>query len=281
MNHIEEGIAAIDTALSEDFYKADKTSNNIPVVKNGAVTKLPWSTDAIPNSVVVRDANKRISVYAIESDSWVYSTYIVSFFDLYHNTKNADYIIDKTTSDTGTLTVEQLESIEISNRRIIYDDQVYYRMDPQSAPDGTLNYIHIDGIQDGNGGYKATGKCFSITVNTREWKVVDMAMDNYLPLTGGTITGDTTIMGSGGQYGIKFTNGDICFLDDGGSTILNRLSGIVSRKGTSPNHAMSQKGVADNYVAKSDLPSNLLKYQIITSTSDIGTDANTAYLVLE
>lgn len=75
----------------------------------------------------------------------------------------------------------------------------------------------------------------------------------YLPISGGTITGDTTIMGSGGQYGLRIINGDICFLDDGGSTILNRLNGIVSKKGTSPNHAMSQKGVADNYVAKSDI----------------------------
>lgn len=160
--------------LARKFFKIDKTSNNIPVVKDGVVTSLPWSTTSTPNSVVVRDANKRISVYAIESDSWVYSSYIVSFFDLYYNTKNADYIIDKTTYDTGTLTVEQLESIEISNRRIIYDDQVYYRMDPQSAPDDTLNYIHIDSIQDGNGSYKATGKCFSVTVSTRAWQVVDL-----------------------------------------------------------------------------------------------------------
>lgn len=160
--------------LAQKFFKIDKTSNNIPVVKDGVATSLPWSTTSTPNSVVVRDANKRIVVYSIESDSWVYSSYIVSFFDLYNNTKNADYIIDKTTSDTGTLTVEQLESIEISNRRIIYDDQVYYRMDPQSAPDGTLNYIHIDGIQDENGGYKATGKCFFVTVSTRAWQVVDL-----------------------------------------------------------------------------------------------------------
>ena len=47
-------------------------------------------------------------------------------------------------------------------------------MDPLSAPDGTLNYIHLDSIDDGNGGYKATGKCFSITVSTRAWKVVDL-----------------------------------------------------------------------------------------------------------
>lgn len=105
--------------------------------------------------------------------------------------------------------------------------------------------------------------------------------DNYLPLTGGTITGDTTIIGTNGQYGLKIVNGDIYFLTDGGSTILYIISGIVSEKGTSATHAMSQKGVADNYVAKSDLPSNLLKYQIVTSTSQIGTDTNTAYLILE
>lgn len=36
-----------------------------------------------------------------------------------------------------------------------------------------------------------------------------------------------------------------------------------------------------DYVEKSELPSNLLKYQIVTSTSQIGTDPNTAYLILE
>ena len=47
-------------------------------------------------------------------------------------------------------------------------------MDPTNAPDGTLNFIHIDSIQDGESGYKATGKCFSITTSTRAWQVVDI-----------------------------------------------------------------------------------------------------------
>ena len=47
-------------------------------------------------------------------------------------------------------------------------------MDPLSAPDGTLNYVHIDSVQDGNGGYKTAVKCFSVTVSTRAWKVVDL-----------------------------------------------------------------------------------------------------------
>ena len=206
------------------------------------------------------------------------------------------------------------------------------------------------------------------------WSYINGKLGNsYLPISGGTITGDTTIMGSGGQYGLRIINGDIHFLSDGGSNVLGVLGGIVSSKGTSAAHAMSQKGVADNYfplsggvigtedsgnyssikpgeilvstigdakiqvidfryatnitilpneikfykevgselelhstlsgvsdskgtsstivpsqkclndnyVAKSDLPSNLLKYQVINSTSDIGTDANTAYLILE
>ena len=110
---------------------------------------------------------------------------------------------------------------------------------------------------------------------------VETVKSGYLPLSGGTITGDITIIGTNGQYGLKIVNGDIYFLSDGGSTILNIIGGITSEKGISARHAMSQKGVADNYVAKSDLPSNLLKYQIITSTSQIGTDTNTAYLILE
>lgn len=75
----------------------------------------------------------------------------------------------------------------------------------------------------------------------------------YLPISGGTITGDTTIMGSGGQYGLRIINGDIHFLSDGGSSVLGVLGGIVSSKGTSAAHAMSQKGVADNYIAKTDI----------------------------
>lgn len=60
-------------------------------------------------------------------------------------------------------------------------------------------------------------------------------------------------MGSTGQYGIKFTNGDIQFLSDGGATVGGTITGISSSKGTSTTRAMSEKGVADNYLAKSDI----------------------------
>jgi hypothetical protein len=72
------------------------------------------------------------------------------------------------------------------------------------------------------------------------------------------------------------TSGSIVLNNDGGT-----LTGISNSKGTSSTIAASQKCLADNYVAKSELPSNLLKYQIVTSISQIGTDTNTAYLILE
>ena len=85
----------------------------------------------------------------------------------------------------------------------------------------------------------------------------------------------------------KYDNG-ISISDENGGTIQfgfgavrNKLTNISDSKGTSSTIAVSQKCLSNNYVAKSDLPSNLLKYQIVASTSQIGTDANTAYLILE
>lgn len=163
-----------DTALALDFFKANKTANTIPCVKDGVVTSLPWSTTSTPNSVVVRNDNKVIETGGVICPSWVYDSRYISFYTAYYNTKDCDYTIAKTASDTGTLTATQFEELQEPNRRVVYNNQLYYRMDPLDAPDGTLNLIHIDSVQDGNSGYKATGKCFSITVSTKAWQVVDI-----------------------------------------------------------------------------------------------------------
>ena len=129
--------------------------------------------------------------------------------------------------------------------------------------------------------------------------------DNYLPLSGGTISNTLTIGANNdstvntliltNNAGIQsyFRSGSIelwegttypAFAASSNGISINggiSITGITDTKGTSVNLVMSQKGVADNYVAKSELPSNLLKYQIVTSTSQIGTDPNTAYLILE
>lgn len=180
------------------------------------------------------------------------------------------------------------------NIEVLGNDTMYL------SNDGSITFFGAGGKLNGISDNKGTSSTFAASLKCLN--------DNYLPLSGGTITNDTTIMGSTGQYGIKFTNGDIQFLSDGGATVGGTITGISSSKGTSTTRAMSEKGVADNYfplsgvsdskgtsstivpsqkclndnyVAKSDLPSNLLKYQVINSTSDIGTDANTAYLILE
>lgn len=167
-----------DTALALDYIKLDKTLNSvIPEFYNG---KIQWDILTVglgPNSVVQRDANSstylsklyvnRLATTAGEYDMPLQAAYYGGFSD--------GFTIEKTPTDTGTLTAVLFSTINAyPNAGLKYDNQSYVRMDPQNAPNGTLNYIHIDSIDDGNGGYKATGKCFSITVNTRAWQVFDL-----------------------------------------------------------------------------------------------------------
>lgn len=104
-----------------------------------------------------------------------------------------------------------------------YDNQLYYRYDPREAPDGTLNYIHLDSIDDGNGGYKATGKCFSVTVSTRAWKVVDL---NF----GGQTTHNLLItdnVSGNGYYFQLATNQSTAYTTADVSTIIAEVKGKI------------------------------------------------------
>lgn len=175
-----------DIALALDYFKIDKSKGYvIPVWTGTEVLYLRYTGGDTPYTIVSRygegDAdfhriNTKYIGYAEGGDS-------IDFYSLYTNTINSDYTIDKTPTDTGTLTTSQLVLLQQQNQsknvRIVYDNQVYYRMDPQSAPDGTLNYIHLDSLQDGNGGYKLTAKCFSVTVSTRAWQVIDLSLAGY------------------------------------------------------------------------------------------------------
>ena len=170
-----------DTALALDYFKIEKTAgNNIPVWWNGTAGYSGFSEQADPNTLVYRNGSGDCSFHKLNFEFIGFKNggSEIDYYSIYMNTVGSDYDIAKTPTDTGTLTNTQLVVLQHTdqskNLRIVYDNQVYYRMDPQTAPDGTLNYIHLDSIDDGNGGYKATGKCFSITVSTREWKVVDL-----------------------------------------------------------------------------------------------------------
>lgn len=169
-----------DTELALDYYKADKTGSNIPAVYLGKIVGLIYGPEATPNSVVRRDNlgsatfhNVRVGNAICDvNGSYLTDARILAYAA---NKSYADLLIAKTSTDIGTLDSSQLNTLQsYPQLHIIYDNQAYYRMDPTNAPDDTLNFIHIDSIDDGNGGYKATGKCFSITVSTRAWKVFDL-----------------------------------------------------------------------------------------------------------
>lgn len=170
-----------DTALSFDYIKiTDKNRNNvIPVWYSG---KINWDTVAIgptAESFAYRDSNGNCSFNNILVTNYLKdpgnSNYNVSVSQLYFTAVNNVMQIDKTPTDTGTMELGYYNRlIAYPDTRIEYDSQLYYRMDPNNAPDDTFNLIHIDSLDDGNGGYKATGKCFSITVSTRAWQVVDL-----------------------------------------------------------------------------------------------------------
>lgn len=174
-----------DTALALDFYKIDKTaqaanSTSVYVPGSGTTTPMYVTFGVIPNSIASRDSKGDCSFHKLNFEYIGFKAggSEIDYFSIYSNTVGSDYSIEETPTNTGTLTITQLAVLQHTNQsknlRIVYDNQVYYRMDPQGAPDGTINYIHIDSIQDDNGGYKASGKCFSVTVSTREWQVFDL-----------------------------------------------------------------------------------------------------------
>lgn len=174
-----------DTALALDYYKIDKSvqaanSTSVYVPSSGTTTPMYVTFGTIPNSIASRDSKGDCSFHKLNFEfiGFKGGGSEIDYYSLYMNTVSSDYTIDKTPTDTGTLTNTQLAVLQHTdqskNLRIVYDNQVYYRMESQRPSDDTLKYIHIDSIDDENGGYKATGKCFSITVSTRAWKVVDL-----------------------------------------------------------------------------------------------------------
>lgn len=171
-----------DTALAQDYIKISKTlaSDSSPVIESGTLVWYPTTQYSQGQSFAWRNSEgdcsfRKLNIQYLANQTGGDS---IDYYSIITNTMNSDYTIDKTPTDTGTLTTTQINVLvqqnQSKNLRIVYDNQVYYRMDPQSAPDGTLNYIHIDSVQDGNSGYKATGKCFSVTVSTSAWQVVDI-----------------------------------------------------------------------------------------------------------
>lgn len=167
-----------DTALALDYIKIDKTKLDCaPVFENGKIVWYNATQFPAANSIAWRNSNGGCSFHQVNVDNVSTNDGAVTpTYNIYFScTNSSEKEIDKTSTDTGTLSVQNLNHLTaFPQMHIQYDGQTYYRMDPLTAQDGTLNYIHIDSIEDGNGGHKATGKCFSITISTREWQVFDL-----------------------------------------------------------------------------------------------------------
>lgn len=167
-----------DTALALDYIKIDKTKNAVvPQYDNGKIIWTIVTGAPIPSTIVARnsDGNSYFSKLLVDRIATTANEYTVPTQAITYGGYSDGFTVEKTTTDTGTLTAGVFDAIKTyPNAGLKYDNKSYIRMNPINAPDGTLNYIHIDSIQNEQSGYKATGKCFSVTVSTRAWQVVDL-----------------------------------------------------------------------------------------------------------
>ena len=176
-----------DTALALDYYKIDKRPQadiSAPVyVPNSGTSNMYVTSNVINNSIAKRDINGDCSFRIVNMTGFVTpgNNQIIGYWNVWRDIYDEALLVTKKSTDTGTLTTTDIEQIKAPGYKMVkYEDKLYYRYDPREAPDGTLNFIHLDSIEDGNGGYKATGKRFSITVSTREWKVVDLNLGSCI-----------------------------------------------------------------------------------------------------
>lgn len=228
-----------DTALALDYIKIDKTQNgSIPEAYSGRIKWRNYTSSNVASTIVSRDSAGKSSFNKVLAGT-ISSTdekYNIPTSTIYFGLVRTYETISKTATDTGTLTTAVLIHLQSHpSLNILYNNQTYYRMDPVNAPDGTLNYIHIDSIDDGNGGYKATGKCFSITVSTRDWQVVDLDF-------GGQTTHNLSVIDKNSGSTVYFqlsTNRSSAYKTADATTLIAAVKGkiipCVFRQGTDSN----------------------------------------------
>ena len=172
-----------DTNLKLDYYKINKNINKVVVPfwngQNQSHTELSDLSKAYSAVQRNHEGNASFGIVGIDALSLKgnYNSTRVSLYQLLFSChpSESEIKVAKSATDTGTIDSNTLYNLKTySQIHIQYNNQTYYRMDPLNAPNGTLNFIHIDTVQSG-GGYAARGKCFSITTSTRAWQVVDMS----------------------------------------------------------------------------------------------------------
>lgn len=208
-------IGVDDVALALDFWKINKTPVNTAPLWVASIGKPDYAAitnEADGGTFAYRDSSGSCKFHNIGLRNALTDNAggSVSYADQICECANPTYsekTITKTSTDTGTLDASVLNELKTYPQlHIIYDNQLYQRIDPLTAPGGTLSFIHVDAVQDGAGGYKATAKCFSITTSTRAWKVVDLDFENQANILyshlvlivqkGGAIVTSATIISS-------------------------------------------------------------------------------------
>ncbi len=161
--------------LAEDFYKIDKTaqaanSTSVYVPTSGTTAPMYVTFGVIPNSIASRDSKgdcsfNKLFVNRIATTS---NEYEVPTQAITYGGYSDGFTIEKTTTDTGTVADGVFDAIKAyPNAGLKYDNQSYVRMNPINAPDGTLNFIHIDSNGD--------QKCFQIKTSDKTWKIINLS----------------------------------------------------------------------------------------------------------
>ncbi len=159
--------------LAEDFYKIDKTAQadiSAPVyVPASGVSNMYVTNDVVNNSIAKRDGNGdcsfnklRVNRIATTANEYEVPTQAITYGGY-----SDGFTIEKTATDTGTVADGVFDAIKsYPNAGLKYDNRSYIRMDPTNAPDGTLNFIHIDPNGD--------QKCFQIKTSDKTWKIINL-----------------------------------------------------------------------------------------------------------
>lgn len=162
----------VDTdKLAKDFYKIDKTYTYpvIPAWGGSSQIVAVFTDAATAYSLAQRDSNGDSNFHKVKVDrlSTTAGEYDMPLQAAYYGGWSDGFTVEKTPTDTGTLTAVLFDTIKTyPNAGLKYNNQSYIRMDPTNAPNGTLNYIHIDSNGD--------QKCFQIKTSDKTWKIINL-----------------------------------------------------------------------------------------------------------
>lgn len=155
--------------LSNDFWKIQKTNGATPYYIGGQATYRVGTDLPSADTFVLRtsggggvfnNVEARGALTGLNGATPSYPEQIARSA----NPTYSEIEIEETSTDTGTITSDVLGYLTTFPQvHILYVNQIYYRMDSLSTPNGTLNYFHTD--------ESGATKYFTITKSDLSWKI--------------------------------------------------------------------------------------------------------------